>query len=333
MKILLACMLHSYGDPKREYSFEYFNFYQVLKQMGHEVELFDYATEIHALGKKGMNQKLLERVQELRPTIAIFSLYTDQFEPVVVNALRAYTKTFCFFHDDTWRVEYSRFWARQFEYFSTPDLHGETKYHEIGLPNSIYFPFGCNEKIFRKLDVPKKYDVSFVGGWHPYRQWLIERLQKAGISVEVAGYGWPKGEIDQEGMVRLFNESRINLNLSNSSSWDVRYLASSPRALINRLRSKKNIEQMKARIFEVNGCGAFQLTYYVEGLANCYDIDREICVYADVDDLVEKIRFYLKYEELRESIAAAGCKRTLKGHTYVKRFQSVFQRMGLVNEH
>lgn len=322
-------MLHTYGDPKREYSFEYFNFYRVLKEMGHEVELFDYMTEIQTLGKEGMNQKLLARVCEWQPTATIFSLYTDQFDPETINALRAYSKTFCFFHDDTWRVEYSRYWARQFDYFSTPDLHGEAKYREIGLPDAIYFPFGCNEQVFRKLDVPKKYDVSFVGGWHPYREWLIGRIRKAGISVEVFGHRWPSGEVDQEGMVRIFNESRINLNLSNSASWDARYLASSPRAFINRLRSKKNNEQMKARIFEVNGCGAFQLSYFVEGLANCYGIDSEIGVYADADDLVEKVRFYLAHEALRESVASAAFLRTSKDHTYAQRFQTVFRRMGI----
>lgn len=271
-------------------------------------------------------------MQEWRPTVTLFSLYTDQFEPAVVEKLREYTKTLCFFHDDTWRVEYSRFWAKHFDFFTTPDVYGEMKYREIGLHNTIHFPFGCNGQIFHKMDVPKKYDVSFVGGWHPYREWLINRIRKAGISVEVVGHRWPKGEIDQEGMVRLFNESRINLNLSNSASWDARYLSSSASALINRLRSKKNTEQMKARIFEVSGCGAFQLSYYVEGLAKCYDIDREIGVYADMDDLVEKIRFYLGHEVLREAIAAAAYKRTLEEHTFACRFQAVFQRMGLTNE-
>jgi spore maturation protein CgeB len=320
-----------YGDQKREYSYEYFNFYQSLKQMGHDVELFDYMGEIHALGKEGMNQKLLVRVQEWRPTLTLFSLYTDQFESSVVERLREYTKTLCFFHDDTWRVEYSRYWARRFDFFTTPDIYGEMKYREIGLGNAIHFPFGCNEKIFRKMDVPKKYDVSFVGGWHPYREWLIGRLEKNGIKVEVMGYRWPQGEVDQDGMVRIFNESCINLNLSNSAPWDARYLMSSPRALVNRIRSKKNIEQLKGRIFEINGCGSFQLSYYVEGLAHCYDIDREIGVYTDADDLVAKVRFYLVHPELRESIAASGFERTLNDHTFVKRFQNVFQRMGLAD--
>lgn len=322
-------MLHAYGDSTREYSYEYFNFYLSLKQMGHEVELFDYMGELRTLGKAGMNQKLLDRVQEWRPDVTLFSLYTDQFDPVVVGRLREYTKTLCFFHDDTWRVDYTRYWARHFDFFTTPDISGETKYRAIGLDHSIYFPFGCNEQIFRKIDVPKKYDVSFVGGWHPYREWLIKRLKKNGIHVEVAGYGWPNGEIDQQGMVRLFNESRINLNLSNSASWDMRYLCGSPRALLNRLRSKKNIEQMKARIFEVNGCGAFQLSYYVDGLSNCYDIDREIGIYTDADDLLEKTKFYLTHSGLRESKAAAAYDRTLGEHTFALRFKHAFQRMGM----
>jgi spore maturation protein CgeB len=160
---------------------------------------------------------------------------------------------------------------------------------------------------------------------------LIKRLEKNGIDVEVLGHHWPNGEIDQDGMVRVFNESRINLNLSNSAPWDVRYLMSSPRGLINRLHSKKNIEQLKARIFEVNGCGSFQLSYYVEGLESCYDINREIGVYTDPDDLVEKVKFYLAHAELRESIAAAGLARTLHEHTFNQRFHKVFQIMGLVD--
>lgn len=332
MKLLVVCMLHTYGDAKREYSFEYFNFYQVLKAMGHEVELFDFMEETRLYGKAEMNRRLIDRVRSTHPAAVLFSLYTDQFEEKTINSLRLFTKTFCFFHDDTWRVDYSRHWAKQFDCFSTPDLHGEMKYREKGIPNGIYFPFGCNERLFRKLEIPKKFDVSFVGGWHPYREWLIKQINEAGISVEVRGDRWPKGEVSQEEMVRIFNQSKINLNLSNSASWDLRYLVSSPRALINRLRSKKNIEQMKARIFEVNGCGAFQLSYFVEGLANCYDIDREIAVYLDVDDLIEKIKFYLKNEVLRESMAAEAYSRTLNNHTYANRFEEVFNRMGLAND-
>jgi spore maturation protein CgeB len=325
-------MLHPYGDAKRGYSYEYYNFYLSLKQMGHEVELFDYMSEIRSLGKQAMNQKLLSRVQEWHPALVLFSLYTDQFLPEVVNQLRAHTKTLCFFHDDTWRVGYSQSWARHFGYFSTTDPHGELKYQEIGLSNAIYFPFGCNEQLYRKLNVPKKHDVSFIGEWHPHREWLLNRLRNAGVAVEAAGHRWPKGAVSQEEMVQIFNASRINLNLSNSATWDARYLLSSVRAFSDRVRSRKTVEQLKARHFEINGCGGFQLSYYVEGLEKCYRADEEIAIYANPDDLVEKVRFYLAHESLRESIAAAGYRRTLAGHTFAARFQAAFRRMGLVDE-
>ena len=331
MKIFLACMLHSYGDPDRGYSYEYFNFYKSLQQMGHEVELFDYMGVIRESGKSKMNQLMLAHVAESKPDVALFSLYTDQFDPEIVLKLRLHTRTLCFFHDDTWREAYSKFWARHFDYFTTPDPYGLVKYHDIGMDNAIHFPFGCNEEIFRDLSLKKKHDVSFVGGWHPYREWLIARLRKAGVNVATYGHRWPNGIVDQEEMVRIFNESRVNLNLTNSASWDVRYLIASPRGLVDRLRSTKTVEQLKARPFELGGCGAFQLTYYVAGLENYYSLGKELAVYIDPDDLIEKVLFYLKHDELRNSIAAAAHTRTLGQHTFRRRFEHVFATMGLLD--
>lgn len=331
MKVLLLCMQYDYGEPSRGYSYEYFNFFLSLKALGHDVTLFDYMGELKALGKRGMNHKLLRIVTQVRPDVAMFSLYTDQFEPETVEQLRQQTRTLCFFHDDTWRVEFSRFWARHFDFFTTPDVYGVKKYEELGLPNAINFPFGCNETLYRKMDVEKKYDVSFVGAWHPYREWLIKRLRSEGVTVHAVGYRWPGGIVAHEEMVTIFNQSRINLNISNSASWDARYLASSPRALLNRIRSPKSVEQIKARHFEINGCGAFQLSYYVEGLERHYTIGDEIGVYLDPDDLLNKVRYYLANNAQRERVAAAGYQRTLAEHTFRSRFEHVFARMGLTH--
>jgi spore maturation protein CgeB len=59
MKILLVCMAYDYGDPTRGHSYEYYNFYQSLKDLGHEVILFDYMSELKRCGKTEMNSKLL----------------------------------------------------------------------------------------------------------------------------------------------------------------------------------------------------------------------------------------------------------------------------------
>lgn len=329
MNILIACMQHDYGVIERGLSYEYVNFYQTLIAMGHQVELFDFMAETKVLGKAAMQQKLLDKVKATKPDLSFFILYTDQLDAPTIEALKPYTKTLCFFHDDTWRVDFTRYWASKFDFFTTPDVYGEYKYQQLGMDTAIYFPFGCNQQTFKKMDLDKTIDVSFVGAWHPYRNWMITNLKKAGISVKAYGFGWPDGALSYEEMVTLFNQSKINLNLSNSTSWDIRYLKSSPRALINTIRSPKNIEQIKARHFEISSCGAFQLSYYMEGLERHYDIGKEIGIYMDAHDLVDKVRFYLSNDALRMDIAEKAYHRSMSAHTFENRFKQVFARMGL----
>jgi len=324
-------MQHDYGIPERGFSYEYINFYNTLVSMGHDVTLFDFMAEIKLLDKAGMNHKLLTLIEKERPDLTFFSLYTDQFDADTVVKLREYTKTLCFFHDDTWRVEFSRYWAEKFDYFTTPDVYGEYKYKQLGLDSAIHFPFGCNKEVFSKMDVEKTVDVSFVGAWHPYRAWLVDGLRKAGYSVQTSGFGWPSGALAYDEMVMLFNKSKINLNMSNSTSRDLGYLVSSPRALINSIRSPKSIEQLKARHFEISSCGAFQLSYYVEGLERQYQIGDEIGIYVDRPDLIQKVAFYLKNDALREQIASKAYARSLSHHSFESRFNDVFSRMGLID--
>lgn len=329
MKILIAALLYDYGHKERGYSWEYYNLFQSLKDMGNNIDFYDFLTEYNSKGKVEMNNELLGKIKANNYDVTIFSLYTDQFIPKVINETRKYTKTLCFFHDDTWRKDFSLFWARQFDYFTTTDIYGEERYKKLGLKNAIYFPWGCNPNIYKKLQLSKVYDVSFVGGYHPIRAWLINLLRKNKIKVDVFGTGWPYGFIDQNKMIKVFHQSKINLNLSNNSSWDIRYLLSSRKSLWNTLNSPKNTEQMKARHFEINGCGGFQLSYYVEGLEHNYEIGKEIAIYTSPANLVEKVKYYLSNDIEREQLANAGYERTLKDHTFDKRFSYAFEKMNI----
>lgn len=331
MRILLAIMKHDYGDLESGYSYEYINYFQSLIQLGHEVILFDFMSLTKAHGKTKMNQLLLEEVLLVKPDVAIFHLYTDQFDVDTITKVRKLTKTMSIFHDDTWRKDFTNFWIRYFDYSTTPDYFSYLDYQANGFSNIFFFPYGCSEISYTKLNLKKKYDVSFIGRWHPYRQWIINKIRKAGIPVNAVGPGWNSGMLDHNDMVALICQSKINLNISNSSSWDIRYLLTSFRALLDRLRSKKTVEQIKGRHFEINGCGGFQLTNYVGGLENHYVIGREIAVYGSPEDLIEKIKFYLKHDSIRDSIANAGYLRTNSDHTFAKRFHEIFKLIGIGN--
>jgi spore maturation protein CgeB len=199
------------------------------------------------------------------------------------------------------------------------------------------------------LVLPRDYDVTFVGKAHGNRSQVIRKLQEAGIKVHVWGSGWESGRLSQEEMIRVFNESRIYLNLSNASTplysrspslvqrYVKRFFSTLRDSLFKTAVSARGDnenqhypEQIKGRNFEVPGCGGFLLTGKAENLEAYYEIDEEVACFDDMDDLIKKVKYYLRDEQLRETIAAKGYRRTLDEHTYVHRFTQIFQRLGLL---
>jgi spore maturation protein CgeB len=90
-------------------------------------------------------------------------------------------------------------------------------------------------------------------------------------------------------------------------------------------------EQIKGRNFEVPGCGGFLLTSGAEDLESYYELDKEIVCFDRSDDLIEKIKYYLAHDDERAAIARRGYERTQRDHTYARRFDDIFRKIGLVN--
>ena len=88
--------------------------------------------------------------------------------------------------------------------------------------------------------------------------------------------------------------------------------------------------QIKGRIFEVAATAGFLLTGDADNLRDYYQEGKEIAVFKDKNDLVEKCKYYLSHEEERKNIAFAGYQRTIKEHTYEQRFKEIFNLMGLM---
>ena len=140
----------------------------------------------------------------------------------IISSLREYTKTIVYFFDDPWRGKYVRHWIKYFDFFTTSDYYMMKVYESENIKNAIHVPFGFNSSVYVKKGLPQKYDVSFVGGYSPLRKWIINLLLKEGIKVNVFGRGWGSDArfLTLEQMVDVFNQSSVNLNLSNGISRD-----------------------------------------------------------------------------------------------------------------
>jgi spore maturation protein CgeB len=324
-------MLHPYGRPELGIHQVYYNDFLCLKDMVEEVVFFDYMTRFQKVGRVAMNEELLQIVTDMKPDVVFIALFTDQFLPEVIDAISKRTITVFPASDDMWRIEYTDFWAPHFTYVTTSYARGVQNMLARGHTNAIYMSMACNHRVYVKKDLLKKYDVSFIGGWHPHREWLIRWIERSGVKVHAWGENWEEGPIPHEGLVDVVNQSKINLNLQNETSWDLRYLLSSPRAILNTLRSRKHFAPVNLRVFEINTCGGFQLLPYMEGLEKRYDINNELVIFHDPEQLVERVHYYLAHADEREAIARRGYERSLRDHTLEGRYAALFEKMGMEN--
>ena len=76
-------------------------------------------------------------------------------------------------------------------------------------------------------------------------------------------------------------------------------------------------------------CGAFYLVEDMPELGEFFEVGREVATYGDMDELVEKCRYFLEHEDEREQIRVAGHKRALRDHTWQRRFQMAFEQLRL----
>jgi spore maturation protein CgeB len=361
MLILYAVMKYDYGQLERGYSYEHYNFFDTLVHMGHDIIYFDFMTLLRQYGKTGMNRRLLEVVKAEKPALMFTELFTDEIEPRTVNTISKDTETITlnWFTDDHWRFDgFSRHWASRFNWVVTTTASALPKYATLGHQNVLKSQWACNQFLYRKLDLPPIYDVTFVGQPHGDRPQIIQAIRDSGIGVQVWGTGWESGRLSQDGMIRVFNQSRINLNLSNASTGAVRmpaykaayhtvsqslnvlpYVPEVKKTLKSwlgmnseRAAAPANMsysQQIKGRNFEVPGCGGMLLTGRADNLEDYYEVGQEVACYENTADLIDKIKYYLQHEDERVALAEAGYRRTLAEHTYVHRFTDIFQRIGL----
>ena len=138
---------------------------------------------------------------------------------------------------------------------------------------AIFWPEGANPEHFRPLNLPWRYDVSFIGQRYGLRPKFISTLRKRGIPVACFGKGWEHGYVSEEEMVEIYAQSRINLGFG----------------FISRGRE----QCLKGRDFEVPMCGALYLTSHHPELERVWRLGEEIETYHDAEDCARKIKALL----------------------------------------
>lgn len=354
MKILYISNKYKRGEPKRGFSHSFLNFLPVFIEMNNKSnQIVYFPVDDFLLNEtdEQVRERLMKIVLQEKPNLIFFDegdLKKQVLKELKETAEKVGALTLYWASDDNWGFDIaSKFLAPLFHWTVTTDSLSLEKYKKLGFNNVIHSQWACNHLAFKPFDLPKTHDVTFVGQPSGYRRKKIEKIKKKGVNVQCWGYGWPVGVVPFEGMLRIFSQSKINLNFAGSSGllWkktaeiflrrggerDRRIYIANPKTWPDRFKSYLGSfrTQLHGRNFEVPCCGGFLLTEYGDNLKDYYEIGKEIVCFDGIDDCVEKIKYYLSHDKERDEIAKAGYERTMRDHTYEKRFNEIFKIMGL----
>ncbi len=316
IKVLFAGRKFSNGSAARGYDYCWWNLYHALQHFENlQVQFFDFATEAQQRGVAGMSDRLTDIVHRENPDLLLYTPF-DYKTDVLYDSMRSITdltdtQTIIWIDYDQYTFEnYGQLWGRCADYIVITSNEAVSKYQRAGLGHKVIkSQWAFNPFTYNSLTFPRTRDVSFVGLENGNRSEVIGNMRQKGLAVETFGFGWPASmDIPLQDMVRIFNQTKVNLNIGESFS---------------------AVQQIKRRNFEVPGCRGFLLTTPAEGIQEYYEPDKEVVIASSLEELLDKSRYYLVHEREREIIAQRGYERTLAEHTWTHRLKDVLQCVGL----
>lgn len=162
-----------------------------------------------------------------------------------------------------------------------------------GIANPIWLPHAVEPQAYPKFDLlSKKYDVCFVGHINsPNRLEALDRLFK-----EFPSFYY--GQALFNDAARKFAESKVVFNISM-------------------------VDDINMRTFEAMATGSFLITNWIPTIEELFEDGKHLVLYRSLDELIDKVRYYVSHETEREKIAQAGYDEVIKNHTIQKRVDRI----------
>jgi len=216
-----------------------------------------------------------------------------------------------------------------YDWFFTTKSFGVAELRAIGATCVAFQDNGFDPHTHRPLSLSdeerRRYggSVGFVGSWEAARAASLRRLAAAGVPVRVwgnanwSGHDAPHAnlrveprELHGDDYARALNSFDINLCF---------------------LR-KLNRDRQTTRSVEIPACGAFMLAERTEEHLGLFREDVEAAFFGSDDELIDKVRYYLRHTDARRRIAAAGYERCVRGrYSYRERVLDMLTTAGVLD--
>lgn len=262
------------------------------------------------------NVELIKISEALRPEV----IWVDKgfwIYPGTLKQLRSYGSFLVHHNTDTL---YPRNWMVRWMYFllrrnmGLYDLCFTTNISDYNIlsqknPATVELTYlGYDSLRFNDSELPlnlrEKWsnDLLFVGHYEPRTASGILALIEAGLSVTVYGAGWKRA--------LQCNKFKGHVKFRRLDNEDYMYALKGAKIGLCFV-SKLNGNQTAGRSFEIPASGTFLLGMRTKQHMECYIEGKEAEFFSNLQELVQKARYYLEHDDKRQEIAHLGHKRCI----------------------
>jgi len=310
--------------------------------LGHEVYFYGVMFHMAETFKDSkdkqadINMDVIKKMKEFKTDIFLCKI-SHTIDPVTIEIINSFGITTCYYSNDDPHL------------LLTNKNIGQlvTKFQHIftcceGSIESYYKKIGCNahywltsidpEMYYKDIDVTYDCDIAFLAtNIYPKEVFKHTQFQRKDIinklldneitNIKLYGvgqewFGWLskfnsdaekfkpyyQGFIKHEEAKKAYSNAKICLNSHVNPG-------------------KKYLNE---RTFEIMACGSLELCDNTGNLEELFDINNEIVLYNSLDELVEKIKYYLNNEEERNRIATNGMNMVRSKHNNIERIKEFF---------
>lgn len=151
-----------------------------------------------------------------------------------------------------------------------------------------------------------KIDVMTYGTMYPYRCKMLKQVADKGVNLKI--YGTIPHRFYDHNLDKYFQ----NRYITGQEKSKLLYGA---KIVFNQMHYAE-IGSVNNRFFEVNGSGAFQLSDYRPILNDLLPINPELVSFKNIDEGIDKIKYYLVHDNERYEIATTVYNHFMSHYTY-----------------
>ena len=271
---------------------------------------------------KRINQKLIDLVSNTKFELILFFKGENIFSETIRKIKEKSGAIMAsWMADDPFCFKNIKNSLMYYDYYFIWDSWYVNNLTSAGVKHAVYLPLYTIPEVYKRVDLTQEEmerfgsALAFVGTWQPKREVILSQLLN--YDIKIYGNGWiqnsklPQKYLNREVNIfeinKIYNASKIVLNIHHQ--WG------------------KN--DANFRTFEALGSGAFLIDERKKDILSMFREDEEIVLYGCIDELTEKIHYFLDHEGERERIAKKGSEIANREHTLNIRYQKLFELINI----